>query len=79
MDLASFKTSIQQLNDEELMALMADIRTSRRPITDITEIKERKKTKTRSSGSGKASLASLKASLTPAQLQMLVKKLSEGA
>jgi hypothetical protein len=79
MDLASFKTSIKQLTDEELMALMADLRTSRRPVTDLTEIKERTKTKARSSGSGKASLASLKASLTPEQLQMLVKKLTEGA
>lgn len=78
MDLTSFKTSITELNDNELMALLADLRTSRRPVTDITEVKARAKTKTRSSGGGKASLASLKVSLTPAQLQMLIQKLTEG-
>jgi hypothetical protein len=78
MDLASFKVSIQQLTDDELMALLADLRTSRRPVTDLTTVKERAKSKARSSGGGKASLASLKASLTPAQLQMLVEKLSAG-
>jgi hypothetical protein len=79
MDLASFKISITQLDDDELMSLLGDIRTSRRPVTDLTTIKERAKPKTRTSGGGKASLASLKASLTPEQLQMLIKKLGEGA
>jgi hypothetical protein len=75
MELASFKASIQTLNDDELMALLADLRTSRRPISDITEVKERAKPKARSAGSGKASLASLKASLTPDQIAMLIAKL----
>jgi hypothetical protein len=79
MDLASFKVSITQLNDDELMALLADLRTSRRPVTDITEVKERAKTKARSSGGGKASLASLKGSLTKAQLELLIAKLTEAS
>lgn len=78
MDLQSFKVSIRQLNDDELMSLLADLRTSRRPVTDLTTLKERAKTKTRSSGGGKASLASIKGSLTKEQLQMLIARLSEG-
>ena len=77
MDLSSFKTCIKELTPDELQALLADIRTSRRPITDITEVKERTKTKARSSGGGKASVASLKGALTQAQLKLLIQKLAE--
>ncbi len=79
MDLSSFKVSIQQLNDDELMSLLADIRTSRRPITDLTTLRERAKPKGRTAGSGKVSLASLKGSLTPEQIQLLITKLQGGA
>lgn len=77
MELASFKVCIKELTTDELMALMADIRTSRRPITDLTDIKERAKPKARSSsGGGKVSLSALKASLSPEQIQALITKLS---
>ncbi len=78
MDLQKFKVSIQQLTDDELHALMADIRTSRRPITDLTTVKERAKPKARST-SGKQSVASIKTTLSKEQIQQLIAKLSEGA
>lgn len=75
MDLASFKISIQKMTDDELVSLLADIRTSRQPVTDTLNAKERAKPKARSTG--KASLASLKNSLTKEQLARLISKLSE--
>jgi hypothetical protein len=79
VDLASFKTSILDLGDDELMALLADIRTSRRPITDITDIKERAKPKARTSSSGKTSVASIKATLSSDQIRLLIEKLAGGS
>ena len=79
MDLASFKVSISNLSDEELMALLADIRTSRRPVTDLQNIKERTKTKARSSGSSKTSVAAVKNALTQDQLKLLIAKLQEAS
>lgn len=78
MDLQSFKTSIQQLTDDELHDLLADIRTRRIPVTDLTTIKERAKPKARSANSGKTSVASLKGMLSQDQLKMLIAKLQEG-
>lgn len=80
MELAAFKTGLKNLDEQELMALLSDIRASRRPIEDLHDMMERAKRKD-SDKPKKAktkSVASIKQELSPEQLQRLIAALEGG-
>lgn len=75
MELAAFKTGLKQLDEQELMALLSDIRANRRPVSDLVDMMERAKNKEPAKKAKSKSVASIKQELSPDQILALIAKL----